>query len=156
MRGHNMFTLRNKKNYLWIILNTPSYLELCTYLPTLWNKKCIHEAKKKTTTKFDFEQNRHNVRNCNEKLQENINFAPTCLNEFGTCIAPPQSINLFIEYLYLFERDVEKPVCFIAQYRHNIYFQFHFPKIAVGFTYELYSEVALKIINGIWNKTTQV
>ena len=24
-----MFSLRNKKNYLWIILNTPSYLEVC-------------------------------------------------------------------------------------------------------------------------------
>ena len=24
-----MFSLRNKKNYLWIVLSTPSYLELC-------------------------------------------------------------------------------------------------------------------------------
>ena len=24
-----MFSLRNKKHYLWIILNTPSYLEIC-------------------------------------------------------------------------------------------------------------------------------
>ena len=29
MRGHHMFSLRNKKNYLRLILNTPSYLELC-------------------------------------------------------------------------------------------------------------------------------
>ena len=24
-----MFSLKNKKNYLWIILNGPSYLQLC-------------------------------------------------------------------------------------------------------------------------------
>ena len=28
MTGHNIFLLRNKKNYLWIILSTPSDLEL--------------------------------------------------------------------------------------------------------------------------------
>ena len=32
MRGHNIcFFLKNKKNYLRIILNTLSYLELCIY-----------------------------------------------------------------------------------------------------------------------------
>ena len=30
MRGHNIFVhlFRNKKNYLWLILNTPSYLQI--------------------------------------------------------------------------------------------------------------------------------
>ena len=38
MRGHNgsnegpqcMFSLRNMKNYLWILFNNPSYLEICS------------------------------------------------------------------------------------------------------------------------------
>ena len=34
MRGYSLFLLRNKKNCLWIILNTQSYLELWSYF--LW------------------------------------------------------------------------------------------------------------------------